>query len=237
MGIISRSDADDGLVTLTLDDGKLNALDVDVFREIDEAVSGAAEAPAVVLAGREGVFTAGLNTKMLPELDAAGFTELLSVFGRTMMRLWTHPAPLVAACTGHAIAAGTMLAMVCDQAVAAEGDYRWGLTETRIGFVLPDFAIALARGNVRADRVDDLLVPGAMVGPTVAVEVGFADELAPPAEVVGRAQEKARELMELPKAAYAQQKRRLRGEVADRVLADLDADIAGLVDLIEGLPR
>lgn len=229
VGIITRSDADDGLVTLTLDDGKLNALDADVFREIDDALSKAAEAPGVVLAGREGIFTAGLNTKKLPELDDAGLTELLTVFGRTIVHVWTHPAPVVAACTGHAIAAGTMLAMACDHAVAADGDFRWGLTETQIGFSLPEFGIALARANVRSDRVDDLLLPGALVGPDVAVEVGYADQLAPAGEVLSRAEEKARELAALPRVAYGATKRRLRGETADRILAGLEADIADLV--------
>ncbi|MGH3440926.1 MAG: enoyl-CoA hydratase-related protein [Nitriliruptorales bacterium] len=229
MGIIARSGADGGLVTLTLDDGKLNALDADVFREIDEAFSKAADAPGVVLAGREGVFTAGLNTKKLPELDDDGLKELLTVFGQAVMHVWTHPAPVVAACTGHAIAAGTMLAMACDHAVAAEGDFRWGLTETQIGFSLPEFGIALARANVRSDRVDDLLLPGAVVGPDVAVEVGYADELAPAGEVLARAEERAHELSALPRSAYAATKQRLRGETAERVLAGLEADVAELV--------
>lgn len=225
MGIIHRSDADDGLVTLTLDDGRLNALDTEVFRELGAALSDAKEAPAVVITGREGMFTAGLNTKVLEEITPDDLRTLLDVFARTVMQLWCEPRPVVAACTGHAIAAGTMIAMAADHAVAARGDFRWGLTETRIGFPLPEFAIALSRGNVRADRLDDLLLPGALVGPDEAAAVGFADEVAEPDDVLGRAEERARELMELPVAAYATTKRRLRGEVAQRVLAQLDDDL------------
>jgi enoyl-CoA hydratase len=191
MGIISRSDADDGLVTLTLDDGRYNALDTDVFRELDAELSGVPDAPAVVITGREGVFTAGLNTKVLAELDDEGLKELLEVFGRTVLRLWSEPRPTVAACTGHAIAAGTMLAMACDHAVAARGDFRWGLTETQIGFPLPEFAITLARANVRRDRLEDLLLPGAVIGPQEAVDADFADELADPDDVLERATARA----------------------------------------------
>jgi enoyl-CoA hydratase len=229
MGIVHREQADDGLVTLTLDDGRMNALDTDVFEEIDEAFSSSSDAPGVVLAGREGVFTAGLNTKVLPDLDDKGLHQLLVTFGRTVMRIWTEPRPVVAACTGHAIAAGTMLAMACDHAVAARGEYRWGLTETQIGFPLPQFGIALARGNVRTDRLDDFLLPGAVVGPEDAVEAGFADQLAEPDQVLERATARARELMQLPSAAYAATKGRLRAAAAQEVLETIDADIDNLV--------
>jgi enoyl-CoA hydratase len=225
LGIINRSDDDDGLVTLTLDDGKLNALDAGVFRELSGALSDANGAPAVLITGREGVFTAGLNTKILDGISGEDLRTLLEVFGRTVMQLWCEPRPVVAACTGHAIAAGTMLAMAADHAVAAGGDFRWGLTETRIGFPLPQFAIALARANVRDDRLDDLLLSGAIVGPEEAVSVGFADELAEPAAVLDRARERAHTLMELPADAYAATKRRLRGDIAQQVLSQLGEDL------------
>lgn len=230
MGIINRYDEEGGIATLTLDDGNLNALTTEVFREISAAFHDCADASAVVLAGRDGVFTAGLNTKELPDLTSDELAELLDVFGRTVMQIWAHPRPVVAACTGHAIAAGTMLAMAADHAVAAEGDFRWGLTETQIGFALPDFAIQLSLHNLRRDRLEDLLLPGAVVDPGTAVEVGFADELADPGEVLTRATTRARELSSLPGEAYATTKRRLRGAtvqgVLDRLAEDVD-EVAG----------
>jgi enoyl-CoA hydratase len=233
VGIIRRNEDEDGIVTLTLDDGKLNAFDNEVFRELDAEIGAASGARAVLLAGREGVFTAGLNTKVLRELDATGLSELLTTFGRTMMSVWLTPLPVVAACTGHAIAAGTMLAMACDHAVAARGEFRWGLTETQIGFPLPRYAITLARANVRRDRFDDLLLPGATVGPEDAVSVGFADELADPGDVLTRARERASELADLPRGAYAATKRRLRGAAAQNVLEELDEDVRELVDVVD----
>lgn len=220
----------DGIVILTMDDGDKNALDTDAFRALDAALTEAADARAVVLAGRPGVFTAGLNVKVLAALDRAGLHELLTTFGRVTMRLWTFPRPTVAAATGHAVAAGTILAMACDHCVAAEGAFRWGLVETRIDFQLPEFVIALARANVRNDRLEDLLLPGEAVDPTTAVEVGFADELAAADEVVTRAVRRAGELAGLPQRAYAGTKQRLRGGAAAAVLDRLDADIDALLE-------
>jgi enoyl-CoA hydratase len=180
-----------------------------------------------VLTGREGVLTAGLDVKWMAAHGGDGVERLLVLFGQALVRWWTDPRPTVCAASGHAIAAGTMFGMACDHAIAAEGGY-WGLTETRIDFELPEFGIALARHNVRADRLEDLLLPGARIDAAAAVEAGFADEVVPADQVLPRAREHASGLAQLPARAYAGTKRRLRGADADAVLAGLDADIAAL---------
>lgn len=218
-------EVEDGVAVLTMDDGRVNAFDLDLFAELGQAFDASASDAAIVIAGREGMFSAGLNTKVMAGLDVHGMTELLAAFGRTMLRIWLEPRPVVAAATGHAVAGGTILAMSADHAVAADGDYRWGLTETTIGFVMPSWVLAIARGNVAADRLDDLILPGAMVDPAEAVAVGFADALAPPDQVVPSAITRARELADLPRGTYAATKRRLRGPAAEAVLADLAGDL------------
>lgn len=218
----------DGIAVLTMDDGKVNAFDAAFFADLDRAFDSCADDPAVVLTGRPGMFSAGLNMKVMASLDDEGMIDLLTQFGRTMMRVWLEPRPVVAAVTGHAIAGGTILAMACDHAVAADGDFRWGLTETTIGFPLPAWIIALARGNVSPHRLDDLLLPGRMVGPAEAVEAGFADAVTD-ADVLAQAIARVQELAALPRKTYAETKRRLRGGVAETALAGVEDDIRGLL--------
>lgn len=222
-----RRSLDDGVLTVTIDDGAKNVLDPDAFAALIAVLDEEPDARAVVLAGREGILSAGLDLKYMLANGRDGTRELLVAFGTCLMRWWTDPRPTVCAATGHAIAAGTLFALACDHAIAAEGSW-WGLTETQIDFELPHVAIALARANVRADRLEDLLLPGARIDAAAACEVGYADELVPPAEVVARAQAKARELAALPPRAYAGTKQRLRGQVAEAVLAGLDDDITAL---------
>jgi enoyl-CoA hydratase len=222
MPITSARTGDD-VLTLTLDDGKVNAFDLELFAELNAALDGAGD-DAVVLAGREGMFSAGLNVKLMASLDTDGLMELLMEFGRTMLRVWLEPRPVVVAATGHAIAGGTLLAMAADHAVAADGAFGWGLTETTIGFPLPMWAIALARGNVRTDQLDDLLLPGRTIPPVEAVAAGFADVVVEPASVIEVAQARAAELAQLPRSTYADTKRRLRGSAAAAALADIEGD-------------
>ncbi|CAN5747290.1 crotonase/enoyl-CoA hydratase family protein [soil metagenome] len=218
-------EVDDGIAVLTLDDGKVNAFDVDRFAELDAALDDCVDDAAVVLCGRDGVFSAGLDRELL-SAPREELTELAVALTRTTMRLWTEPRPVVAAATGHAIAAGTILALACDHAIAAAGDYRWGLNETAIGLVLPQWVIALARTNVRADRLDGLILPGRLVGTDEALEVGYIDEIAPADEVRDRAIAHATALTELSRHVYAANKQRLRGAAAE----------AGMTEIVEQPP-
>ncbi|MBS3939497.1 MAG: enoyl-CoA hydratase/isomerase family protein [Actinobacteria bacterium] len=230
---IAREHDDAGVLTVTLDDGDKNALVPETFEALMAVLDEEADARAIVLAGRPGILTAGLNVKWMAANGRGGVEDLLVLFGRCLMRWWTEPRPTVCAATGHAIAAGTMFAMACDHAVAADGS-SWGLTETQIDFELPLFGIALARHNLRADRLEDLLLPGRRVDAESAVEAGFADEVTDPDQVVTRARAHAAELAALPARAYAGTKQRLRGADADAVLAGLAGDIAALTAHLPG---
>jgi enoyl-CoA hydratase len=221
---------DDGLWVVTLDDGGHNALRPETFDALLAAFDDAPdEAGAILLSGRPGMFSAGLDVKWMQTADVDSLTDLLLRFGRTLMRVWAEPRPTVAAVTGHAVAAGTMFAMACDHAVASAGDWRFGLTETRIDFQIPDFALELTRRNVGAHHVDDLLLPGALLGPDEAAAVGYVDEVVAADEVLRRARAHATELAALPQTSYRGTKHRLRGDAVARVLDGLEADVAELV--------
>lgn len=218
---------DEGVLTVRLDDGGKNTLVPDTLEALTQVLDEGDDAAAILLTGREGIFTAGLDTRWMQASDADGIRLLVIALGRCLMRWWTEPRPTVLAAPGHAIAAGSMLAMACDHAVAAENGW-WGLTETRLDLELPRFGIALAQANLRNDRIEDLLLPGERVDAATAVEVGFADELAPATEVLQRGRARALELTQLPARAYARTKARLRQATAEEILADLETDIAAV---------
>ncbi len=235
MDITSDLDATTGVLTVTLDDGAKNALTIEAFEGLVAALDGAPEGTRViVLTGRDDIFSAGLDVKFMATAGREGIQTLLVNFGRSLMRLWTEPRPTVAAVRGHAVAAGTMYAMACDHTVASDGPHKWGLTETRIDFEMPVFGLELARANVRADRLEDLILPGAMIEAAEAVEVGYADELAPAEDVLEVARVKAVELAALPARAYAGTKARLRAAAAERVLHGLEDDITALLAFLDG---
>lgn len=216
----------DGIAVVTMDDGKANAFDLERFHLLDAVLDECADDAAVVIAGRQGIFSGGLNTKILGGLDPDGFAELLLQFGETMLRVWTEPRPVLVAADGHAVAGGTILAMAADHAVAADGDFRWGLVETTIGMPVVDWIQVIARANLAPSAFDDLVLPGRTVTPHEAVEVGYADALAAPGAVLEAALERAGELAALPRHAYAATKRRIREDAAEAARGRMAADLA-----------
>src|SRR5439155_585142 len=125
---------DGNVARITLDDGKVNAMSLPFFDALGAALDRAErEKPgAVVIAGRPGCFSAGLDLKLMPTLAPDALQRTLLAFGRTMLRVFTFPIPTVAALTGHAIAGGAMLAFACDLRYAADGAYRLHLNEVAV---------------------------------------------------------------------------------------------------------
>jgi enoyl-CoA hydratase len=219
---------EDGVLLLRLDDGGPNALRPDVLDALRGALKEHPDAP-VLLTGRDGMLSAGLDLKWMAASGADAIGGLLEACGRTLMALWLHPRPVVVAATGHAIAAGTMLCLSADHVVAAEGG-AWGLVETMNGMEIPHFGIELATARMAPHALDRALIRGERLDAARAVELGLADELVAPTEVLARAEQRLATLAALPAAAYAGNKRRIRGARAESVLAGLREDVESLTE-------
>ena len=79
---------------------------------------------AIVLSGRPGMFTAGLDVPELLQLDRAQMLEAWKVFFGAQARLAAAPLPVAAAITGHSPAGGAVLALYCDYRVMADRPYQ-----------------------------------------------------------------------------------------------------------------
>ena len=133
------------VAVIGLDDGKANAVShgfVDAMTEgLDRAEK---EAAAVVITGRDGVFSAGFDLKELAK-GARERTELVNRGAAMLLRLFSLPQPVVVASAGHAIAAGALVLLAADTRIGAAGDFRYGLNETAIGMSLPPFGMEMAK--------------------------------------------------------------------------------------------
>jgi enoyl-CoA hydratase len=217
----------DGVLDVQLDDGGPNVLRPEVCDTLASALTAHPAAP-VLLRGRDGMFSAGLDLRWMVSHPPEEIGVLLRACGRMLMTVWTHPRPVVVAATGHAIAAGTMLAATGDHVVAADGG-AWGLNETTNGMEIPRFGIELAASRLTPRDLDVLLITGERIDAERAVSVGFADVHCAPDATLTLAEERLASLAALPATAYAGNKLRLRAARAERVLAALDGDVDGLV--------
>lgn len=179
----------DGIAVVTMDDGKVNAMAMPFFDALNAALDRAeAEQPGpVVITGRAGFFSAGLNLKVLPTLAPDDLRKSMLAFGRTMLRVFGFPLPTVAAIPGHAIAGGAMLAFACDLRVMVDGPFRLHLNETAIGLALPSWALALAHSAVPSRWHTEALLHARPYTPTEARERGIVDVVASPERLLAEA--------------------------------------------------
>jgi len=217
------------VAVLRMDDGKANSIEGTFLRELQAGLDRAAqEAQAVVIEGRAGFFSAGLDLKVLPTLAPAELQHFLGDFVRSMFRVWLHPAPVVAAVTGHMMAGGAILALCCDRRWGAEGSYRVGMNEVAIGIPMPLFAWELAAQALTPSARNEALLFGEVYDPVRAVSVGFLDRLLPADQVSTAALAEAQRLAALPAGALAQTKRNIRGPQAAEVERYIDGMVAAL---------
>jgi enoyl-CoA hydratase len=226
-------EARDGIATITMDDGKVNAMAGPFFAALNEAFDRAeAERPhGVVLAGRPGYFSAGLNLKLLPTLAPPDFKATLVAFGETMLRAFTFPIPMVAAVTGHAIGGGVFLAYACDERYFAEGPYKLYVNEVADAMPLPTWALAIARTAIAPRWQVEAILQARPYAPEEALARALVTAVIPPMEsVVEHARREAGRFSRLDLGAYATAKRRLRERDVAWARRNLDAEASGRTD-------
>jgi enoyl-CoA hydratase len=135
----------------------------------------------------------------------------------------------VIACTGHALAGGSLVVLTGDHRVAAEGAFKIGLNEVQIGMPVPVLAMELARDRLDPRFLTRSTLFAEIVDPNGAVRAGWIDEIAPEAEVIERARAEATRLSALPAAAYSLTKSILRERTVKYVQATLVEDMERLL--------
>jgi enoyl-CoA hydratase len=210
---------------LTADRPPVNAMNLELLDELVATVDRLAADPpaALVLAGRPGAFSAGLDLKAVPAYGPDDQRRMVELINAMALGVYALPCPVVCAITGHAIAGGFVLAVCGDhRVVASEG--RYGLTEVKVGVPYPQGAIGVVRAELSSAAARSLVLGNRLVDAEQCVRLGAFDEVAAPGAVVDRAVEVARELAELPADVYARTKAELRAETLTRLRAAVETD-------------
>lgn len=228
-----RVQRDDGVAVVTIDDGKANAISLELERELAAAIEEAASAgDALVLAGRPGRFCAGFDMGVMMSGPAAAM-ELVTEGAGLLFQVLAYPRPVVAACTGHAVAAGAAILLTCDAGVGLDGPFKITFNEVAIGLPLPSLVTTLARERLDPRRLVAATLGAAVYSPSEAAEVGYLNRVVSQ-DVVGAATEDAHRLAALPADAYRLTKEAARHDLLDRLQAALQRDVETVASLLGG---
>jgi enoyl-CoA hydratase/carnithine racemase len=224
----------DGLATVRLQRGKVNALNEQVvdelsgcFRELeaDPGVGG------ILLTGTGKFFSFGFDIPEFLDAPKEDFSRYLRKFTGLYRELFVHPRPVVAALNGHTVAGGCMLASACDVRVMVKEHARIGLNE--IGFRSSVFAgsVELLRFWVGSRRAQEVLYGGALYTAEQALALGLIDAVVPEGALLAEASGRLLELAGKSSEAFRSVKRLLRQPVAEEMHRREDASIREFVEI------
>lgn len=222
----------DRTAVVTLDRGRSNAINAEMVAELtqifynierDDSVLG------VVLGGKEGYFSAGLDLIELFDYNENEIKSFWKDFLNLVSTLITFKKPLIAAISGHAPAGGCLLTLCCDYRIMADGKYIIGLNEVPVGLIIPESIFSIYSfwlGKAKAYRY---LLEGKLVGPAIALEIGLIDEVVNIARVLTAAERQMQKYIMLDANTWQQSKLNLRTELINQINQDQTETIRKLL--------
>ncbi|WP_274643130.1 crotonase/enoyl-CoA hydratase family protein [Pseudomonas serbica] len=206
---------EDGIATLTLSNGKVNAISPDVIAAFNAALDQAVTDRAVVIiTGQPGILSGGYDLKVM----TSGPKEAVSLVtsGSTLARrLLSHPFPVVVACPGHAVAKGAFLLLSADYRLGVDGPFSIGLNEVQIGMTMHHAGIEIARDRLSKSAFQRSVVNAEMFNPQSAVSAGYLDVVVAAEELQGAALATARQLKKINMTAHKNTKLKARKALLD----------------------
>lgn len=183
-------DPDTRVATLRLDRPPMNALSLQVWREIEACAVEAGDRDdvgAMVVYGGPKVFAAGADVTEFPDWD---YRDIMGTVGpqlqRSLDRLARVPVPTIAAVTGYALGGGCELAMACDFRFAAD-NAKMGQPEILLGIIPGAGGTQRLPRLVGLSRAKELIFTGRMVDMIEAPGIGLVDAVHTADELYERA--------------------------------------------------
>jgi enoyl-CoA hydratase len=217
----------DGVARISMDDGKVNVMSTAMLRALTAAFERAEKAGGIVIltSAREGIFSAGFDTKILGRRDPQEVFDMVRAGADLAARVLAFPRPVVIACPGHAYPMGAFLLLASDVRVGAEGPYKIGLNEVAIGIPVPTFGLELARSRLLPAYLQRTALTGEMFAPAEAMTAGFFDRLVSAENLQKTANTVAADLGKIDFPSHASTKERLRRATLAAVRTAIDSEI------------
>jgi enoyl-CoA hydratase/carnithine racemase len=222
MTTIRTEDRDGGVRVLRLDRPPANAIDEDLLRDLDDAMTAArddAAVRAVVVTGSGAFFCAGFDFAA-PTRDRGGEAAVYALYNRSHLALLTLPKPTLALVNGHTLAGGFVIALACDYRLGVAGEYKVGLNEVAVGAAFPRVAAEIVRLRLPHARAGELVLGAAQYPASQAVRLGLVDELLDADAAEATALRRAARLGAYPQEAYAHAKQWLLGDTLTRIAGE-----------------
>ena len=215
---------EDGIATLTLSNGKVNAISPDVIAAFNAALDRAEQDRAIVIVtGQPGILSGGYDLKVMTS-GPQNAINLVAAGSTLARRMLAHPYPIIVACPGHAVAKGAFILLSADYRIGVEGPFNIGLNEVQIGMTMHHVGIELARDRLRKSAFHRSVINGEMFDPQGAVDAGFLDKVVPVGELMAVANAVAQQMKKINMTAHRNTKLKVRKALLDTLAQAIELD-------------
>jgi len=203
---------------IKLDDGKANAFSYDMLSQLNELLAKVPrDSGALVITGREGLFSGGFDLKTFATGDMEKITKMVQLGYNLLLELFSFDRPIVAAVSGHSIALGLFVTCSADYRIAIDGKYVCQANEVRNNMDIPTQIMEILKARVNKKYFYPAVYHSDAYSVQESIEVGFIDEVVSEDQFMERAMEKAKELATLPHPFYANTKKTAQEDVRQKI--------------------
>jgi enoyl-CoA hydratase/carnithine racemase len=177
---------DDGVVVITLNNPKVNALSLAVLAELRAVAEDLTAHPpgAVVVTGGERIFAAGADISEFG--DAEQGRHITAAFHAALNAVAEIPRFVIAAVSGYALGGGCELALACDYRIGGERAV-FGQPEILLGIIPGGGGSQRLPRLIGCSKAKELMITGRQVKADEALRIGLVDELVSSEELHERA--------------------------------------------------
>lgn len=221
---LTQYTSEDNYAIITIANGKVNAISHEVIDSLNIALNKAEQdQKIVILTGQSGMFSAGYDLKSMTTSPEAAL-ELVTKGSKLSHRMLSFPFPIIAACSGHAVAKGAFLLLSTDYRIGVEGNFKIGLNEVMIGMTMHNAGIEIAKSRLSAVYFERSVNNAEIYNPKEAIAAGFLDKIVPQDSLLPTAIKIAEMFSKLNPKAHAATKLKVRGNYLTSLAKAIEQD-------------
>ena len=141
---------------------------------------------------------------------------------KLLARIFSFPRPVIAACSGHAVALGTFLLCCCDFRVGVKGKFMLGANEMRTNMVIPTPILELIKFRVSNAHKYRAVLGAEMYTLEASQAAGLIDEIVNPESLMNAVSEKAEDLATMGHPSYSMTKELFIAEPMSKINAAME---------------
>ncbi len=233
MSFVSIS-KDDSFAIVTLNRGKVNALNEPLIEEINRYfvdLENDRTVKAVIFTGQRKFFSFGFDIPEFLSYSKDAFIRYLTKFTNLYTFMFLYAKPIIAALNGHTIAGGCMLALACDYRIMVSEKAKISLNEISFGSSVFAGVVEMLKFWVGQKNAESILYSGAMYSAEEAIQLGLVDQISSSENLMNDARKVAQDFANKDMAAFRSIKGLLRKPVAEEMARREEDSIREFVDI------